>query len=474
MRCRFKCLPRKGFIIIDSFIYLLLLKKIIFADMKHIVLFGAGKSATCLIDYLLKEILLNNWKLTVCDSNLALAQSKIGNAQNAFAVSVLVENDEERNELVASADIIISLLPPELHFIVAKDCVVYNKNLLTASYVDENIKSLSEEIKNRELLFLCEMGLDPGIDHMSAMKLIQSIKNRGGRITSFISHCGGLVVPESDYNPWHYKVTWNPRNVVLAGKDGATYREENEVINIPYHKIFRDNSLVDISSLEPLAWYPNRDSLHYISLYSLNDISTFIRTTLRYPQFCRGWQKFVATGCTSVKDTEQIKHCKTFKEWFDAKVNTYVSGEKNYQQLYNSNFYTDEFNRQLNFLGYNNEEPLPAGFTCSADVLQYTLETKLAMQPHDRDMIVMLHEIEYEEVEEKGSKKLIRSCLMLKGENNVRTAMAKSVGLPLGIAAKLILQKKITLTGLYIPILPEIYEQVLMELEEHGIKFNEI
>jgi len=441
--------------------------------MKNIVVFGAGKSATCLIDYLLKETLLNNWQLTVCDSNLTLAQSKIGDAPNARAVAIMVQNDAERNQLIQQADLVISLLPPDLHFIVAKDCLALNKNLLTASYVDENIKTLAKEIDDKGLLFLCEMGLDPGIDHMSAMKIIESIKKRNGSITSFISHCGGLVAPESDNNPWHYKITWNPRNIVLAGKDGALYREENRTINVPYQKIFQDCVPVDIPGLHTLAWYPNRDSLSYIPLYKLDEIPTFIRTTLRYPAFCHGWNKLQWIGCTSTNDFEQIKHCKTFEDWFDVKVSPLVDDNQSWNNYLQTNItdpFRQEFHDQVVFLGVRSEEKLPAGFTCSADILQYCLENKLGMKSDDKDMIVMLHQIEYSV---NGQRSAVNSSLIVKGEDSLRTAMAKTVGLPLGIAAKLILQGKIKLTGLHIPIVPEIYEPVLRELEQHGIKFNE-
>lgn len=441
--------------------------------MRNILLFGAGKSATYLIDYLLKEVVPNDWKLTVCDSNLELAQSKIGNAANASAVSINVQNDEERNTLIKQADVVISLLPPELHFIVAKDCLAFNKNLLTASYVDENIKTLAKEIDSKGLLFLCEMGLDPGIDHMSAMKIIQSIKNKSGNITSFISHCGGLVAPESDDNPWHYKVTWNPRNIVMAGKDGAIYRKDNNTVNIPYQKIFANSTPLTIPGLGTFAWYPNRDSLGYIFLYHLDEIQTFVRTTLRHPLFCRGWNKLMWIGCTSTNDFEQIKHCKTFEDWFDVKVSPFVDDDKdwnNYLQLYITDPYREEFRKQVNFLGFHTEQNLPEGFKCSADILQYCLETKLAMKNDDKDMIVILHQIEYFV---NGQQSTVNSSLIVKGENNLRTAMAKTVGLPLGIATKLILQEKIKLTGLHIPIVPEIYEPVLSELEKNGIKFNE-
>jgi saccharopine dehydrogenase (NADP+, L-glutamate forming) len=440
--------------------------------MKHIVLFGAGKSATCLIDFLLKEMLINDWRLTVCDSNLALAESKTGNTQKAKAVSIMVENDIDRNSLIQSADIVISLLPPQLHFIVAKDCVALNKNLLTASYVDEHLQSLAKEIEERGLLFLCEMGLDPGIDHMSAMKMIQSIKKDGGNITSFKSHCGGLIAPESDTNLWHYKITWNPRNVVLAGKDGAVYKKENNIIEISSRRVFRNTTIVNIEGLPPLSWYPNRDSLSYIPVYGLESAATFIRTTLRYPSFCRGWDKLVNIGLTALEDYERIKSCKTLKEWYDLKVRRFVATHdwNKYLHYYVTDPYRSEFVKQLHFLGLETNEALPENFICSADILQHVMEKKMVMKDDDKDMILMLHEIEYT-VNNQSSK--ANSTLIVKGEDNVRTAMAKTVGLPLGIAVKLILQQKIKLTGLHIPTVPQIYEPVLDELENHGIKFRE-
>jgi saccharopine dehydrogenase (NADP+, L-glutamate forming) len=442
--------------------------------MKNILLFGAGKSATYLIDYLVKEAALNDWKLNVCDSNLELVKSKTGSAENARAICVDVQNDTERSALIREADVVISLLPPDLHFIVAKDCMAFDKNLLTASYVDNNIRSFSKEIESKGLLFLCEMGLDPGIDHMSAMKIIELIKKKGGNITSFISHCGGLIAPESDDNPWHYKVTWNSRNIVMAGKDGAVYRKNNDVINVPYEKIFNTVTPLTIPGLTTMAWYPNRDSLSYISLYKLDDISTFIRTTLRHPAFCRGWNKLMWINCTSTDDFEQIKHCKTFEDWFEVKVSPFVDDKKdwnNYLHLYITDPYREEFRKQVNFLGFHSEEPLPGGFTCSADILQYCVENKLAMSRDDKDMIIMLHQITYTL---GGQQSKVSSSLIVKGENSLKTAMSKTVGLPLGIATKLILQEKIKLTGLRIPIVPEIYEPVLNELENNGIKFNEV
>ena len=441
--------------------------------MRRILLFGAGKSSTCLIDYLVTKLKKNDWYLVVCDADLSLASSKTGSSENTEAVSINVEDEDERQKLIHPADIVISMLPPSLHFLIAKDCLHFSKNLLTASYVDENIRSLEKEIREKKLLFLCEMGLDPGIDHMSAMKIIDSIKEQGGVINSFISHCGGLVAPECDNNPWHYKITWNPRNIVLAGKDGAEYLKENEIVKVVYKSVFKNCPPVNLIDNYPLCWYPNRDSMHYIDLYGLQGISTFIRTTLRHPAFCRGWNKFVNMRLTATDDFEAIKDCKTCVDWLTVKTAPYFSNKNwtNYLQMYLTDPYKHEFDKQMVFLGLRSKEVLPENFKCSADILQYLLEKKLAIHPDDKDMIVMLHELQYEL---EGKKHEVRSSLVVKGEDNLKTAMAKTVGVPLGIATKLILEHKIKLTGLHIPVVKEIYSPILAELKEYGILFNEI
>ncbi|HEY5408500.1 MAG TPA: saccharopine dehydrogenase C-terminal domain-containing protein [Ginsengibacter sp.] len=431
--------------------------------MKSILVFGAGKSATCLIDYLCSACVENNWLLVVCDADLRLAQSKINTCNSAKAVSIDVSNDEKRIDLIKDADIVISMLPPHLHFLVASDCLSFSKDLLTASYIDAEIKKLDKQIEEKGLLFLCEMGLDPGIDHMSAMRIFDQIKNKGGKIISFKSHCGGLVSPESDDNPWHYKITWNPGNIVMAGSSGAIYKLNGAIVTKPYHKIFSDNEDVDVPGLFPLAWYPNRDSLTYIDTYGLHDVDTFIRTTLRHASFCRGWNIIVNSGLTDVDDYDEIKNIKTYNEWFQGKKN-----KRN--NLTDNEKVNKEFDEQADYIGLTSNDLIEVPVKNSALLLQNILEKKLAMQPQDKDMIVMLHEIEFEI---DGGRKEIKSCLIVKGDNQQRTAMAKTVGLPLGIAAKLILQDKIKLKGLQIPVAKEIYEPVLDELELNEIKFNE-
>jgi saccharopine dehydrogenase-like NADP-dependent oxidoreductase len=424
--------------------------------VKKILLFGAGKSATSLIRFLIRETAARIWQLVVVDSNLALAQSKVDGAPGAWAVSIRVEDREERERLVQEADIVISLLPPSLHQLVAQSCLELGRTLLTASYLDPAMKALGDEIRRKGLLFICELGLDPGIDHMSALQMISRIrKTPGTRIVSFRSHTGGLVAPGSDDNPWHYKISWNPRNVVTAGSAGAKYKEDGRTVIRDYTALFGQPGQTSIPGLGngPMAWYPNRDSLAYIPLYQLDEAETFVRTTLRYPQFCQGWDPLVKAQLTDDK-TALSDQYRLISEW-SSPVLPYVN---------------DSNRDQLAYLGLFDQVPIPPGARTSADILQHLLETRLAMKPGDRDMIVMQHEIQFEV---RGILKEAISTLVVIGDDNLETAMAKTVGWPLGIASLLILEGKLKLTGLHIPILPEIYVPVLQELERLGICFVE-
>ncbi|SJZ94407.1 saccharopine dehydrogenase C-terminal domain-containing protein [Sediminibacterium ginsengisoli] len=431
---------------------------------KHILLIGAGKSATVLISFLKKTAENRQWQVTVADADLQLAQSKTGVSDFIKAVRLDIQDEAARAALIQDADVVISMMPPALHYLVATDCIRFRKHLLTASYVDEKIRALAAEIAGNNLLFLCEMGLDPGIDHMSAMQLIHRIKAAGGKIRSFLSHCGGLVSPESDNNPWHYKISWNPRNVVLAGKAGAVYKKDGAEEQKAYEDIFRNCGEVATGLTGQLAYYPNRDSLSYMPVYGLEDAATFMRTTLRYPNFCRGWQLIVELKLTD--ETEQY-------ELNGISVKEFLRLHLHRQQLSFSfsELDTDEtLKQQFSFLGLNSDEILPLTKASAADVMQYLLEKKLVLEPHDKDLIVMLHEIGYEL---NGAAHQVESSLVVAGNDALHTAMAKTVGLPLGIAAVLLLDDKITLRGLHIPILPEIYEPVLEKLAEEGIAFTE-
>ena len=499
--------------------------------MKKILLFGAGKSATVLIDYLLENAVKEGWELTLVDADLQLAQSKIGDSSFGIPLSFDIRNDTERKKNIEQSDIVISLLPPALHYIVAQTCVELKKDLLTASYVDDQIKNLQSKIEDNSLLFLCEMGLDPGIDHMSAMRMIDDIHSKNGHITSFQSHCGGLVAPESDDNPWRYKISWNPRSVVLAGKSGAHYKESGQEKRLHYEELFTPDRVIEIPELGYLSWYPNRDSLSYAALYDLEEAETFIRTTLRYPDFMYGWRNVIElkmTDETPKYETDKKALYEVFKEhmdkngfgeWLEEKLTDRFSQTK--EMLSNlvklmevekeakegdleipeefmsvdekgniteigldevknraASFLAHKMHeanltlKQLFFLGLDDRETIVnKGFCSAADVLQFALEKKLALRADDKDMIVMMHEIKFAVGSQKSA---ISSLLIVKGENNIRTAMAKTVGLPLGISAKLILNGTIRLKGLHIPTKKEVYEPVLKELEEYGIRFEEV
>lgn len=404
-----------------------------------------------------------------------MVSDKLGNSSNTKAVNIDVHADIDREMLISTADVVISLLPASLHFLVAKDCLKMSKHLLTASYVDPNIKSLEEGVGDKGILFLCEMGLDPGIDHLSAMNLLNGIrKDSNAIIKSFTSHCGGLISPESDNNPWHYKISWNAHNLVVAGADGAEYLSKGNITKVPYSSVFRNALQVTVDGLQPLAWYPNRNSLNYIDLYGLSKIETFIRTTLRHPAYCRGWSKLINIGFTQTGDLDKIKDCKTYGDWFKVKTARYTAIEKdwnNYLHLYITDPHKDEFARQIAFLQLESKDPLPPNFTCSADILQSILENKFKLEESDHDMVVMQHEVVYT-IENHNYLKT--STLITKGEDNTKTAMAKTVGLPLGIATKLLLQNKLAVRGLIIPTHPEIIDKVLPELATYGIAFEDV
>jgi saccharopine dehydrogenase-like NADP-dependent oxidoreductase len=401
---------------------------------------------------------------------------------------------------------------------------------LTASYLDADIRSMEQEIKEKGLIFLCEMGLDPGIDHMSAMEMIERIRKEGGSISSFRSHCGGLVAPGSDDNPWRYKISWNPRNVVMAGKQGADFLFHGQHVHLPYAELFDPSRSLRIDTLDPLCWYPNRDSISYIDIYKLQEAQTFIRTTLRYPEFVYGWLNLIQLKLTDEEqyyETDGMSLCQFFKTHFDAnnfgdwvketitsrfeetkelldKVSELQEAEqqagkdvveslddlllvdhKGKLKQYNLESIKHEAAvtvasrmheanlalKQLFFLGLEDEETIINKGRCSAaEVLQFILERKLSLQPGNTDMVVMVHEIEYEKGELKHR---LESSLIVLGEDDVRTAMAKTVGLPLGIAATMILEGKITISGLHIPIIPEIYTPLLEELKNFNIIFHE-
>jgi saccharopine dehydrogenase (NADP+, L-glutamate forming) len=425
--------------------------------MHHILVLGAGKSATTLIESLLQDAYHQNWYVHVADVQLDVAEKKISGYDRAAAYRIEPNAPEQLNKLISMADAVISMLPPPLHAKVAVKCLAHRKHFLNASYLTPELLALDAQAKEAGLTFLVEMGLDPGIDHMSAMEMIHDIQDRGGTITSFRSHCGGLISPESDDNPWHYKISWNPRNIVMAGKDGAHYFSGGQVCHIPYHELFNPDRTVHIPGLGNYAWYPNRDSIPYINTYGLTTVSDFVRTTLRHPDFSAGWRKIVELGLTS-----ETKSINTDTLSFDQFLLQYLGDIEALGH---------PLKEQFSFLLTHTHSPMHMGMMAPADILQVLLENKLALGDGDRDMIVMLHELEYQL---PGSDQVLKknASLVVKGKDPVHTAMARTVGLPLSIAVRNILNGKIHRKGVFIPVYPDVYRIVLRDLEQKGISFT--
>lgn len=439
--------------------------------METILVAGAGKSSIYLIQYLLSKAPKYKWKVIVADGDLKAISEKINGSSYAEAAVIDITNAAQREPLVKRADLVVSLMPPTLHIHLAKDCLKYKKHIITSSYISDEMKELDGPAKDAGLMFMCEMGLDPGIDHMTINRIIHSIHRVAGSITCIKSYCGGLVAPSSDNNPWHYKFTWNPKNVITAGFGGAKYLQAGREVDVPYEKIFDNNKKIKVDDLGMLAYYPNRDSLHYLTLYDVPDVKTFMRATLRYPSFCKGWQALISLGLTAQNDAVDSKGL-TYASWLRKKTNyrnTVSLPEHVAQKLDVSK--EDKVMSMLQWLGLFDEKPVKAGKITSADILLDLLQAKWDMAPADKDMVAMLHEIEYIH---KDRKIKMTSTMTLEGENREHSAMAKTVGLPMAILACLALTKKVTLPhGVLMPNMPSIYRPVLNELTHHGITFKE-
>lgn len=439
--------------------------------MKNILLLGAGKSSHVLIKYLLSNA-AGMWKVTVADISLEAAQANVGNHASGRARTLDINNAPQREGAVSSADLIISLLPPALHLIVAKDCLRFKKHLLTASYVSPGMEALHNDAAGSGLIFLNECGLDPGIDHMSAMEIIDSVHDAGGTVTEFRSYTGGLIAPESNNNPWGYKFTWNPRNVILAGQGTAKYLYDGKIKEVTYKDLFSQTEKITVKDLGTLEGYPNRDSLGYISLYGLDGISTMLRGTLRYEGFCRAWNVFVQLGYTD--DSTHINSGNiTYADLTESLLPLNFRGNKLPEDLakFCGEKAGSETMKKIEWTGILSDEKIPLHNATPAQILQNLLEKKWKLEEGDKDMIVMQHRFKIQNAKFKMQNLI--SSLVVKGDNAIDTAMAKTVGLPLGIAAKLIIENKINGRGVMIPVQKEIYEPVLGELRKFNIVFEE-
>ena len=440
--------------------------------MRRILLIGAGRSSSSLINYFLENAKTENWTLTVGDVSVESARQKTHDHPAAIAIQFDINSETDREKHIANADIVISLLPAHMHLPVAIECVKQKKDLVTASYVSPEMQDLDAGAKVAEIILLNECGLDPGIDHMSAMHIIDEIKSNGGELTSFKSYTGGLVAPESNDNPWGYKFSWNPRNVLLAGQGTARFIENGKYKYIPYNRLFTEIETISVGENNSYDGYANRDSLAYRHHYGLETIPTMLRGTLRQKGYCKAWNVFVKLGLTDDSFIIEGSSKMTFAQVVEAFIPKSIKGNYLKERLaafMNCNE-NDESIKLVEWTGILSDEAITQPDSTPAQILQSLLERKWLLRPEDKDMIVMQHIFEYT-LKEKNVRHT--STLVVKGENSIYTSMAKTVGLPVAIAAKFILNKKIALKGVQIPTDKAIYEPVLKELENYGITFIE-
>ena len=440
-------------------------------DLKKILIIGAGRSSNGLISYLKNKHISNNWHITLADYNLSAAESKIAGLSHFSAKQLDVRKEEQLQKHINEADIIISLVPAHLHYLIALQCVNFSKTLVTASYVNPEIQALHEAAKQKGVLLLMEMGLDPGIDHLSAKEQIDKIQNKGGEIKSFKSFTGGLIAPESDDNPWHYKFTWNPRNVVLAGQGAVKFLRNGALNYIPYHNLFKNIEKIEIAGYGNFEAYANRDSLKYQELYGLTNIETLLRGTLRKEGFCEAWDAFVQLGFTD--DTYEIEGVKgvSYCDFLDAYLpaNETTSTRERLAEFLKTDS-DSELMKKLLWIGICSDDKINIESGSPAAILQSLLEKKWTLKPEDKDMIIMNHSIDYE-LDSKMYQ--VNSTLVIKGDDAEHTSMSKTVGIPIGIAIQQILSNKWQhLTGVHIPTHSDIYNPVLKELEKENIIFS--
>ena len=441
--------------------------------MRTILIIGAGRSASSLIQYLLNKSEQENLHLIIGDLSLASAQKKTNNHPNATAIALDIFDQNQRATLIQKADIVISMLPAHLHIEVAKDCITYKKNMVTASYISDAMQELDAAAKENNLIFMNEVGLDPGIDHMSAMKVIHEIKAKGGKMLLFESFCGGLVAPESDTNLWNYKFTWAPRNVVLAGQGGAAkFIQEGTYKYIPYWNLFRRTEFLEVEGYGRFEAYSNRDSLKYLDVYGLNDVLTLYRGTIRRVGFSKAWNMFVQLGMTDDSYVMEGSENMSYRQFVNSFLPYHPTDSVEIKMRLILKIDQDDimWDKLLELDLFNPNKKVGLEKATPAQILEKILTESWTLQPKDKDMIVMYHKFGYEL---NGKKEQIDSKMVCIGEDQTYTAMAKTVGLPVAMATLLILNGKIKTPGVQLPIREEVYFPILKELEEYGVVFKE-
>lgn len=442
--------------------------------MPHeILVIGAGKSTAYLLDYFLEKAVSEQLHLTIADLHPETISESITNHSACLTVKLDIFDEKARRNLIRDCDIVVSMLPANLHIKVAEDCIAFKKHLVTASYISNELRALAQKVESEGLVFMNEIGLDPGIDHMSAMQIIDRIRDTGGKMLLFESFTGGLVAPQSDTNLWNYKFTWNPRNVVLAGQGGAAkFIQEGTYKYIPYHKLFRRTEFFDVEGYGRFEGYANRDSLNYREAYGLKDALTLYRGTMRRVGFSKAWNMFVQLGMTDDSYTIENSEGMSYREFTNlflpySPTDSVELKLRHYLKIDQDDIMWDKL-MELDIFAA--KKTISLKNATPAQILQQILEDSWTLSSDDKDMIVMYHKFGYEL---GGKKHQIDANMVVIGENKTHTAMAKTVGLPVAIATLAILNKKIVTPGVQLPISKEVYEPILSELEKYSIAFKE-
>lgn len=435
--------------------------------MKKILILGAGLVARPLVRYLLDQ---PDYEVEVASRTVSKAVKLIDSHPQGIASELNLKDEESLKEKIAQTDVVISMVPYSFHTKVAKYCIDYKKNMVTTSYVSEVMKNLDAEAKKAGILILNEVGLDPGIDHMEAMRIIHEVEENEGEIQSFISYCGGLPAPEANTNPFGYKFSWSPIGVLLAGKNSAQYLKDGEQIFIPDKDLFSHYSLINIEGLGEFEGYSNRNSLPYIQLYKIPSAKTMLRGTLRNKGWCSTLKKIVDLGLLDEKEEDWSGL--TYKDFLNKLMNDPAEKDikKNLSNYLSIEESSDIISR-FEWLDLLSDNPLPLTKGSALDILGAKMLEKLQYEEGERDMIVLQHQFIASYPGDKKEK--ITSTLTDFGIPHGDTSMARTVGLPAAISTKLILEEKIQITGVHIPVIPEIYAPILQELKGMDIMFKE-
>ena len=441
--------------------------------MRKILVIGSGKSTSYLLKYLLDKAISEKLHITVADINITNAKKIIKNHINATTIILDIFNEFARDKAIKESDIVISMLPARFHTAVAIDCIKYGKHMVTASYVSPEMQALNNKAIKKGIVLMNEIGVDPGIDHMSAMQVLDRIRNEGGNIILFESFTGGLIAPESDNNLWNYKFTWNPRNVVVAGQGGAAkFLQEGTYKYIPYNRLFRRTEFLDIENFGRFEVYANRDSLKYQNTYGLDDIKTLYRGTMRRIGFSRAWNIFVTLGMTDDSYTIDDSENMSYRDFINAFLPYSPSDSVELKLRHALKIDQDDivWDKLVELDVFNSKKRVQLKKATPAQILQKILMDSWTLAENDKDMIVMYHKFGYEK---NGKNYQIDSNMVVLGEDQTYTAMSKTVGLPVAIATISILNGKINTPGVQIPITKEIYDPILNELKDFGILFKE-